>query len=782
MNIDYCDNDLPTKMRFVGYWMRRFAASVLGRAPIKSKVFPSDIFPEAVIRTLLVGSTAVVLAAASFAVRSEETSLSPVDVTAPRIIDSTDSSLGSSSLNKEDIAPMRTSTSDTARLLQDVPGVSLFGAGGISSLPVIHGMADERLNVQVNGMGLMPACPNHMNSPLSYIDPTSVDTIKVYAGVTPVSVGGDSIGGSIQVNSAPPKFASSAQEILLEGALGAFYRSNGNARGGNASATIATEDLNVTYTGSAVNSKNFRAGRAFHAPGSGGAGGQSLDGDVVGSSAFRATNQDVGIALRHQNHFLQLNASEQKVPYEGFPNQRMDLTDNETTIFNLAYRGRYEWGDLDGRIYRQDIKHTMNMGPDRMFGDFPGMPMYTKGKVQGSKLQANLLPSESDTFRLGIETQYFSMYDWWTPIGGQMGPNSFWNIDYGTRNKLGVFGEWEANWNSEWVSLLGVRGDRVKSDAGPVQGYSGAPVWAIDAAAFNARDHKRTFNNLDLTALVRFTPGEERSFELGYARKSRAPSVYQLYPWSTYEMATTMNNFAGDGGGYVGNLDLKQEVAHTLSASGDWHDATRERWGLKAMSYYTRIENYISAHRCNISYCDPNKLTATTGFVALQHVNETARIYGVDLSGNLLLGNVDDFGSFTGTGVLSYLRGKELSTGDNLFNMMPLNAKLALIQRLGYWTNTAEVQLVAAKTHVSQVRNEVKTAGYGLLNLRSSAQLTKKIRLDFAVENALNRYYQHPLGGAYVGQGNTMFLDSLHWGDYVPGMGRSLNAALNASF
>jgi hypothetical protein len=27
-----------------------------------------------------------------------------------------------------------------------------------------------------------------------------------------------------------------------------------------------------------------------------------------------------------------------------------------------------------------------------------------------------------------------------------------------------------------------------------------------------------------------------------------------------------------------------------------------------------------------------------------------------------------------------------------------------------------------------------------------------------------------------------MFLDSLHWGDYVPGMGRSLNAALNASF
>jgi iron complex outermembrane receptor protein len=58
----------------------------------------------------------------------------------------------------------------------------------------------------------------------------------------------------------------------------------------------------------------------------------------------------------------------------------------------------------------------------------------------------------------------------------------------------------------------------------------------------------------------------------------------------------------------------------------------------------------------------------------------------------------------------------------------------------------------------------------------------KKIRLDVGIENALNHDYQQPLGGAYVGQGNAMFLDSLHWGDYVPGMGRSANAALNVSF
>lgn len=727
----------------------------------------------------LLATSAIFTSLAAFA---QETTLSPVIITAPKISDSTDSSLGSSGLTNADIAPKRASTSDTARLLEDVPGVSLFGAGGISSLPVIHGMADERLNVQVNGMGLMPACPNHMNSPLSYIDPTSVDSIKVYAGVTPVSVGGDSIGGSILVNSAPPRFAKAGEGVLLGGNLGTFYRSNNKAFGGNVSATIATENVNVTYTGSSIDAQNYRAGKDFHEAGSATAGSQWLDGDVVGSSAFRARNQDIGIALRQQNHLLQLNASEQKVPYEGFPNQRMDLTENKTTIVNLAYRGRYEWGDLEARIYNQDITHTMNMGPDRMYGSFPGMPMHTDGTVRGAKIQGNILVSETDTVRVGAEAQYYTVYDWWTPIGGQMGPNSFWNIDYGTRDKTGVFGEWEANWSRELVTLLGIRGDFVKSDAGAVQGYNGAPIWAIDAANFNARDRKRIFKNLDLTALLRYEPAVTQSYELGYARKTRAPSVYQLYPWSTYEMATTMNNFSGDGGGYVGNPDLKQEVAHTVSTSGDWHDSDREKWGLKVTAYYTHIDNYISAERCKISFCDPNKVTATTGFVALQYINQTAQIYGLDLSGDFLLGKVENFGSFNAKGVLSYLRGKESSTGDNLFNMMPLNAKLALIHRLGGWINTAEVQLVDAKTHVSQIRNEVKTAGYGLLNLRSSAQLSNNIRLDLAIENALNRYYQHPLGGAYVGQGNTMYLDSMHWGDYVPGMGRSLNAALNLSF
>jgi iron complex outermembrane receptor protein len=80
-------------------------------------------------------------------------------------------------------------------------------------------------------MDLIASCPNHMNPPLSYIDPTNIDNIKVYAGITPVSVGGDSIGGTIMVNSVKPEFAAAGAGNLVKGQIGTFYRSNNDAYG-----------------------------------------------------------------------------------------------------------------------------------------------------------------------------------------------------------------------------------------------------------------------------------------------------------------------------------------------------------------------------------------------------------------------------------------------------------------------------------------------------------------------------------------------------------------------
>jgi iron complex outermembrane receptor protein len=75
----------------------------------------------------------------------------------------------------------------------------------------------------------------------------------------------------------------------------------------------------------------------------------------------------------------------------------------------------------------------------------------------------------------------------------------------------------------------------------------------------------------------------------------------------------------------------------------------------------------------------------------------------------------------------------------------------------------------------------MKTSGYWLLNLRSS-YARKALRLDISLENALNRYYDAPLGGAYVGQGASMTSTGIPWGVVVPGMGRSLNLAVTFAY
>ncbi len=722
---------------------------------------------------------AVLLAAFSFSASADEAaSLDEVVVTAHK---EGSQAPGAADSDKASLAAQRTSTSDSARLLQDTPGVSLYGAGGISSLPAIHGLADDRIRVQVDGMDLQSACPNHMNSPLSYIDPAEVESVTVFAGITPVSVGGDSIGGTIQVRSAPPQFAKEG-ESLKRGRAGAYYRSNGGIAGGNVAAMLASEKLSFSYSASTVRSDNYRAGRNFKAAGPGTPGGPWLAGNEVGSSAYRSSSQEAGVALRHEGHLLRLDVGVQQVGFEGYPNQRMDMTANRNTQVNLRYTGGYKWGALEARVFNQRTRHGMNMGPDRFAYGSLGMPMETEAVTWGAQVQGNVVLTEEDILRIGSEYQQYTLNDWWPPVGGMMGPNTYWNLDFGTRDRLDLYSEWERAWDEKWLSQLGVRSGLVKSDAGPVQGYNAAPLWAADAAAFNAKQRARTDLNWDLAALARYTPDEGRTVEAGYARKSRSPNLYQRFAWSTQPMASLMNNFVGDGNAYVGDVALRPEVAHTLSATLDWQDAKDELWGMKATTHYTMVQDYIDARRCDFGQCGGNaNLTEKTGFVNLQYVNQNARLYGLDLSGHTRIAESDAWGRFTGTGMLNLLRGANTTTGDNLYNMMPANLKLAVTQHSGAWSNTAEVQAVAAKTRVSQVRNEMATAGYGLLNLRSSYEW-RQLRLDLAVENVFDRYYALPLGGAYVGQGASMASNSIPWGVVVPGMGRSFNAALNVHF
>ncbi len=731
-----------------------------------------------------------------------------------------------------DFQRMRASTSDTASLLRNVPGVHVNNAGGVSGLPSIHGLSDDRLRIKVDGMDLISSCPNHMNPALSYVDPSQVEIAEVYAGITPVSQGGDSIGGTIIVETKAPQFAASAEKPLVEGEVGGFFRSNGNAFGLNLSALYATESVSISYSGATAQSDNYKAGddfkqRIFADPANAiytGRAGHTLPLDEVGSSAYKTRNHSLGIAWRNADNLLEAKIGIQDLPYQLYPNQRMDMLDNQQNSVNLRYVGYMDWGKLEARAYHEKVDHFMDFGADKrwwygaksggsseinptacgnpvggMSGCAQGMPMYTKGRTTGFSVKTTLDLTAQDQLRIGGELQQYRLDDWWPASGAGMWPNTFWNIRDGERDRAGLYVEWDRHINAQWQSLLGVRYERVTTNAAEVQGYNSSTDGGgtgmmphnqkRDSDAFNAADRKKTDDNIDLTALARYQHSDSLDIEFGLAHKTRSPNLYERYAWSTWQMAALMNNFAGDGNGYVGDINLKPEKATTLSATFDWHSADRE-WEFKATPYLTYVKDYIDAVQWNSGTNNPRNPLLTDQFTVLRYANQSARLYGLDLSGKMPLGKTA-MGDFGLQGIINVTKGKNRDTGDGLYNIMPLNATLILTHQKNAWDNALELVMVDAKDDISQVRNEIATPSYQLVNLRSS-YAWKNARLNFGIENLFDKLYYLPTGGAYLGQGTTMTVKDMasgatqgvipQWGTAVPGPGISFYAGVSYKF
>ncbi|RAU19427.1 TonB-dependent receptor [Nitrincola tibetensis] len=695
------------------------------------------------------------------------------------------------------IEMLRSITNDTASLLRDIPGVSLYGAGGVSSLPSIRGLADDRLRVKVDGMDLIAACPNHMNPPLSYVEPSNISLLKVYAGITPVSVGGDSIGGTIIAERAVPEFASSGEESRVKGEVGAFYRSNNNALGGNLKASYATEQINIQYDGAWSQADNYKAGGTFKDFTGTDRPGHTLRLDEVGSTAYDTQNHALGIAIQAGDNLFDTRFSYQEMPEQLFPNQRMDLLKNTQKLVNVGWKRDFDWGLMEARVYHERVDHFMDFGADKRFwygtlsgpgnpcdpirfhGDpagtcAAGMPMYSESDNTGVSLKGDIELTNSRLLRVGSDLQRYRLDDYWTASGGGMGPNTFLNINNGQRDRTAVFAEVEQQHSERWSSLSGIRYEHVRMNADAVQGYAAANMpgnQLAESTAFNAQHRKQTDHNIDLALLARYRHSDSLDIELGLARKVRSPNLYERYTWSSWPMAATMNNFVGDGNGYIGDVNLKPETAYTASATFDWHARDR-RWNISATPFYTHVDDYIDAIK--------RPSWGANQFNVLQFTNQSARLYGVDLAMGLPLMS-NDWGQWGLNTVINYTDGKNRDSGDRLYNIMPLNARFTLTHQKNNWDNAMELILVDDKRKVSGVRNEIETSGYHLVNVRASHSW-KQVRLDFGVENLFDRNYSLPTGGAYMGQGRTMAINGIPWGIAVPGMGRSAYVGVKLTF
>ena len=658
-------------------------------------------------------------------------------------------------LDGDALAARRFSSSDTASML---PGVDSGQAGGVSSLPMIHGLGDDRIRTLVNGVPVAAACPMHMNPPLSYIDPSNLGRIDVLPGATPVSLGGDNIGGTIVVESAPLTFAAPHESSYRGGSVSSFFRSNGSAIGGGVSATAASSDFSLRYDGSGSRAGDYRDGA----------------GEQINASRFETSNQQITAAYRNGQNLFEVRAALQYMPYEGFPNADMDLTANVGAFLSARYKGGFSWGELSVAAYYDRIRHAMNgNAPDRYppslditgFGIFPTLE---RGQDFGYRVEAEIATSAQDTVRLGNELHAQTLDDGWpgAPAGMMF---DYLNINKATRTQWGTFAEWERRVSDRWTTVLGARNDTVWMDTGPVQGYDGTDP---QAAAFNTSKRSRTDDNVDATWLTRYQPDSQQSYSVGLGRKSRSPNLYERYAWGTNTIGTV--TWFGDGNGYTGNLDLKPETAHTASASADWHDTTATLWQVKVTGYFSTVQDYIGV----VPNCGP----ACSGMPVsqLMFANHRARLYGADATAGYTFANSAEAGIFRLTAAGGIVHGQDLSTHTDLYHQMPLNGTVALEHQRGNWSSGLQVRVVHGKSAVDEVRSEPPTPGYATVDLRT-AYAWRSVRIDLAIANLLDHQYDNPLGGTWQsalyppGYSGTTFRA-------LPAAGRSLNAGVTVTF
>ena len=735
------------------------------------------------INTYIKNISASALIAISFATQAEEEiNILPIDVTGKAMNEQ--NYISGKDLTDKLIRFNSIKSNNSGSLLDYFTGVNSATNGGGSSMPVIRGLADDRIKIKVDGMDLIAACANHMNSPLSSIDSSNIEEIKVFAGLTPVSMGGDSIGGSILINSAQPEYAKNG-ERLVRNKLSTFYRSNNKSKSLNINSIIASEDLSLNYNGSYIYADNFKAGKPFKESGNAALDREYIRGDEVGSSAFKDSNHMLTLGARKDDQLFNVKIGYQNTPDQGFSNQRMDSTKNEVVKFNMAYENNYNWGKVEARVFNEKTQHSHNFGQDKKLAysmNVEGMPMNAQGHNLGFNIKADILFSQKDLITIGSEFQRYRLDDWWTSSGtGPMSPNTFQNINNGERDRLDFYAEWMKVWAPNFNSSVGVRYGQVRSDSGTVHGYNdnnstGATTHnqQNNSTAFNSSKRSKNDHNIDLSFLGEYIASKEQIYEMGYAMKTRSPNLYERYTWSTWMMAANMNNTYGDGNGYVGNVNLKPETAHTVSASSSWYDVEKKYWSFKATPYFTYVDNYIDAVSC--SEVGKSCMPRSDGFSTLSLDNQAARIYGFDLSGYKLLTSFKGYGDIIAKGSFSYSRGKNTDANDSLYRVMPANTKLAVEQKFGNWSNRLEASLVKNKTNLSKIRNESETPGYGLINVFSTYNY-KDAELSFGITNLFDKYYIDPLGGSYVGQGATMMTGVTNT-QGVPGMGRSFNLGL----
>ncbi|NWK55436.1 TonB-dependent receptor [Verrucomicrobiaceae bacterium N1E253] len=629
----------------------------------------------------------------------------------------------------------RLRATDGASLLERSPGVAVVRNGAQTGIIQMRGLSGDRVKVLLDGMTISPACPNHMDPPMHYASAGSETELFLTPGVTPVRYGGDSLAGTVRLSRSVPEFAA-AGECLISGEVTANYLGSHDGYGAGLEMGVASEQAIFSYRGgwSSANDLRFPGGR-------------------VRASGYDSQHNEVDATLRTGNGYLVLDAGQSRTRDAGTPVLPMDMVEADSWHAGLRQVAELEYLKWENRVYVHSIDHLMDNYSIR---HEPRMRMEAPSNSRDVGLASSIeMPVGEHVFRAGLDW-HRNEFD-----ATQVQVMSGKTRDMFARNRrqrTGVFAEWEQAWSDEWSGLFGLRTDYVETRAGRVESGFGPPPVAADAAAFNAGDREHDDVLLDLAATLGWDQDERTRYELSAGVKNRAPSLLERYLW------TPLSASAGraDGRTYLGNPDLDPETSFQVTASVSHRE---ERWEVAFAPFYHQVHDYIEG--------SPIARLDMAGQPVLQFENlDEAELYGAELAGRYLISEQWELAA-----QLSYVRGKNKDTGDDLYRIAPLHGLVDLAWHKGDWETHLEMDWAASQNDVSELNDEERSSGYVLLHWRGMYHMKPGTRIEIGVENLFDEAYSPHLAGVNRVAGSDVAV-----GESIPGAGRFFYANLSWAF
>ena len=623
-------------------------------------------------------------------------------------------------------APDSSGLKDTASLLKRVPGANVNRNGPLTGIASYRGMFGNRINISIDGANMKEVGPNSMDPPLSHIPAPLTGTLTVHRGIAPVSSGIESFGGSMHAESKKGRFAE-GDGIETSGTAAMGYSSVEDGHFGSLLGAVANKNHKLYLSGSKEQGRDYKI----------------RNNQKQNNTRYDREAITTGYAFQSKNHHFGINYSNNNTGHTGTPALPMDIV----YVKGGLYDANYSWDLGEGyklktNIFYQKMRHLMSNGLFRNGGTEDRDLISNRTRVEAGGIDlALMMPLFNGDFTVGVNGDNSNHDALITRVGTSEtdgGPkggktvqiNPFNDIE---RDRYSLFTEWEGSLTDDLVLELGARYTHTWMNAGEVSGPKPMPK---PIAAFNGADRKRNFNEVDVTAVLRYAMSNQLDVEVGFGRKNRAPTYQELY---LFDNLSAVGGLA-DGNTYISGSDfgLEHETAYQFDVALDWHI---DNAYIAPRFFYHYVDDYIQGER--------TVRAQAKGENILEFTNIQAQLFGVDLEAGYTFN--DNWRFDAG---LNYVRGLRVNSptdDDDLYRIAPLNGRTQLTYEQSGWMGAIEGVFYADQGDVIGFRdgigNEQKTKGYMLLNLRGKYEPYPGIVIGTGIENVLDSKHFDHLGG-----------------------------------